>query len=80
VEFNTAWQTIRSSIKISVRGRLGYYELKKPWFEGGCSKFLDQTKRAKLQWLHYPSEIKGIIRTMLDVKPADISGLKKGNT
>jgi hypothetical protein len=29
------------------------------WFDEGCSKLLDQRKEAKLQWLHYPSEING---------------------
>jgi hypothetical protein len=40
---------------------LGYYELKqrKPWFDEGCSKLLDQRKQAKLQWLQDPSEING---------------------
>jgi hypothetical protein len=41
-----------------------------------CSKLLDQTKQAKLQLLQDPSEING---DNLNVKPADISGLKKGN-
>jgi hypothetical protein len=38
---------------------LGYYELKKhkPWFDEGCSKFLDQSEQAKLQWLQDPSKI-----------------------
>jgi hypothetical protein len=31
----------------------------KPWFNEGCSKLLDQRKKAKLQWLQYPSEING---------------------
>jgi hypothetical protein len=50
---------IRENIKISVKENLCYFELKKhkPWFDEGCSKFLDQRKHAKLQWLQDPSEI-----------------------
>jgi hypothetical protein len=61
VEINNAWETIRENIKISAKQSLGYSELKqhKPWFERGCSKLLDQRKRAKLQWLQDPSEING---------------------
>jgi hypothetical protein len=61
VEINSAWETIRENIKISVEESLGYFELQKqkPWFNEGCSKFLDQRKQAKLQWLQDPSEING---------------------
>jgi hypothetical protein len=31
----------------------------KSWFNEGCSKLLDQTKQAKLQWLQDPSKING---------------------
>jgi hypothetical protein len=31
----------------------------KSWFDEGFSKLIDQRKQAKLQWLHYPSEING---------------------
>jgi hypothetical protein len=59
VESNSAWETIRENIKISTKMSLGYFELKKhkPWFDGGCSKLLDQRKQAKLKWLQVPSEI-----------------------
>jgi hypothetical protein len=59
VDINRAWETIRESIKISVKESLRYHELKKhkPWFDEGCSKLLDQRKQAKLQWLQDPSEI-----------------------
>jgi hypothetical protein len=48
-----AWATIRENIKISAKGSLGCYELKKhkPRFHEGCSKLLDQRKQGKLQWL-----------------------------
>jgi hypothetical protein len=51
VEINSAWETIRENIKISSKEILGYYELRKrkPWFDEGCSKLLDQRKQAKLQ-------------------------------
>jgi hypothetical protein len=37
------------------------YEPKKnkSWFDEGCSKFLEQRKQGKLQWLQDPSEING---------------------
>jgi hypothetical protein len=61
VHINRAWKTISKNITISAKGSLGYYELKKhkPWFDEGCSKLFDQRKRAKLQWLHHPSQING---------------------
>jgi hypothetical protein len=37
---------------------------------------LDKEKQAILQWLQDPSEING---DNLNVKPADISGIKRGN-
>jgi hypothetical protein len=61
VEINSAWGMIRENIKISVKERLGYFELKKhtPWFNKGCLKLLDQGKHAKVLWLQDPSEVKG---------------------
>jgi hypothetical protein len=60
-EINSSWETIRENIKISAKESLGYYELKKdkPWFDEGCTTFLDQRKQAKLQWLQDPNEING---------------------
>jgi hypothetical protein len=59
VNINTSMETIRKNIKISVKDRLGYYELKKhkPWFNERCSKLLDRRKQDKLQWLQDPSKI-----------------------
>jgi hypothetical protein len=52
VDINRVWEAIRdyTRIKISARGSLGYYGLKKhePWFDDGCSELLDQRKQAKL--------------------------------
>jgi hypothetical protein len=61
VETNSAWEKIRGNINISARESLGYYELRKhkPWFEEGCSRLLNQRKRAKLHWLQDPSETNG---------------------
>jgi hypothetical protein len=61
VEINSAWETIRGTITISAKERLGYFELKKPrpWFDEGCPELLDQRKQAKVQWLQDPSEING---------------------
>jgi hypothetical protein len=80
VEINTVWETIRGNIRISTKESLGYCELKQhtPWFDKGRSKLLDQRKQAKLQWLQQdPSEING--DNLNNVKPADISGIKRGN-
>jgi hypothetical protein len=62
VENNSASETIRKNIKISAKGSIDFYELKKhkPQVEG-CSKLLDKRKQAKLQWLQDPSEMIGII-------------------
>jgi hypothetical protein len=48
VEINSAWETIRETIKISAKEILGHFEFKKhkPWFNKGCSKLLDQRKQA----------------------------------
>jgi hypothetical protein len=50
---------IVDNINISAKDKVGHYELKKhkPWFHKGCSKLLDPSKQAKLQWLQDPSEI-----------------------
>jgi hypothetical protein len=46
VEINYASKTIIENIKISAKYGLGYYELekRKPWFEEGYTKLLDQNK------------------------------------
>jgi hypothetical protein len=43
-------ETIRENKKISTEESLGYFKLKKrkPWFDEGCSKLLDQKKQGKL--------------------------------
>jgi hypothetical protein len=61
VDINRDWVTIRVNINISAKASLSYYELEKPkpWFDKGCSRLLDQRKKAKLQWLQDPSIING---------------------
>jgi hypothetical protein len=60
VTLNRTWETIGQNIKISAKECLDYEPKRiKPWFDEGCSKFLDQRKQAKLLWLQNPSEING---------------------
>lgn len=49
----SAWESIREKMKISAKESLGYYRLKqhKLWFDKEYSKFGNQRKPAKLQWL-----------------------------
>jgi hypothetical protein len=55
---NWAWENIKESIKISAKESLGLYERKQHtrWFYKECSKFLDQRKQAKIQWLQNPNQ------------------------
>jgi hypothetical protein len=57
-DINRAWDNIRENNKISAQESLCYCESKhrKPWFGEGCSKLVDQSKQAKLQWLQDPGE------------------------
>jgi hypothetical protein len=38
VDINSDWETIRENIRISPKGNLRYYKVKKhgPWFDEGC--------------------------------------------
>jgi hypothetical protein len=51
-------KTLKRVSKISAKESLGLYERKqhKPCFDEECSKFLDQRKQAKMQWLQYPNQ------------------------
>jgi hypothetical protein len=51
LDINSAWESIRGSIKTSAKENLVYCTLKhnKPWFDDECSKLTDQQKQAKLQ-------------------------------
>jgi hypothetical protein len=57
LDINSASEAIRENIKISAKEILGYIKLKKhkPWINERCSKLLDQSKQAKLQWLQDPN-------------------------
>jgi hypothetical protein len=57
-EINSAWETIGMNIKISANESM-LLRMKKPWFDKGCSKSLDEREQAKQQWLHDPSETNG---------------------
>jgi hypothetical protein len=48
MEINSAWTIVRENIKISAKGSLVYFDLKKnmPKFDKGSSKLLDQRKEA----------------------------------
>jgi hypothetical protein len=63
MEINSVWELITDNIKIPAKERIGYYKLRKhkPWINERCSKFLDQKKQAKLQWLQDLSEGMSII-------------------
>jgi len=55
---NSVWENIKENIKTSAKESLGLYELKqlKPWYDEECLRFLEQMKRAKMQWLQCPNQ------------------------
>jgi len=57
-DVNTTWENIKENIQTSAKESLGLHELKqnKPWFDEECLGFLDQRKRAKMQWVQDPSQ------------------------
>jgi hypothetical protein len=81
VGIKRAWETITENIKVSAKESPGYYEQKKhkTWFDEGCSELLNQRKQVKQQWLQDPSEINGDNLNNINVKPAGIAGIKRGN-
>ena len=48
----------RENIQTSAKESLGLHEFKqnKPWFDEECLGFLDQRKRAKMQWIQDPKQ------------------------
>jgi len=56
-DVNRTWEHIKENIQTSAEESLGLHELNqnKPWFNEECLGFLDQRKRAKLQWIQDPS-------------------------
>jgi len=57
-DVNRTWEHIKENIQTSANESLGLHELKqnKPWFDDECLRFLDQRKRAKMQWVQDPSQ------------------------
>jgi len=57
-DVNRTWENIKKNIQTSAKESLGLHELKqnKPWFDEECLGFLDQRKRAKMQWMQDPSQ------------------------
>jgi len=59
-DVDRTWENIKENIKTSAKDSLGLHELKqnKLWFDEECLGFLDQRKRAKMQWIQDPSQSK----------------------
>jgi len=57
-DVDRTWENIKENIKTSVKESLGLHEFKqnKLWFDEECLGFLDQRKRAKMQWIQDPSK------------------------
>ena len=57
-DINRVWENIKENIKTSAKESLGLHELKqhKPWYDEECLRFLEQRKRAKMQWLQDPNQ------------------------
>jgi len=57
-DVDRTWENIKEYIKTSEKESLGLHELKqnKPWFDEECLGFLDQRKRAKMQWIQDPRQ------------------------
>ena len=57
-DINRNWENIKENIQTSAKERVGLDEFKQnePWFDEECLGFLDQRKRAKIQWIRDPSQ------------------------
>jgi len=57
-DVNRTWENIKENIQTPAKESLGLDEFKqnKPWFDEECLSFLDQRKRAKIQWIQDPSQ------------------------
>jgi len=57
-DVNRTWENIKENIQTSTKESLGLVEFKqnKTWFDEECLGFLDQRKRAKIQWIQDPSQ------------------------
>jgi len=57
-DINRTWENIKENIPTSAQESLGLHEFKqnKPWFDEEYLGFLEQRKRAKMQWIRDPSQ------------------------
>jgi hypothetical protein len=57
-DVDRTWENIKENIKTPAKESLGLHKLRqnKPWFDDECLGFLDQRKRAKMQWIQDPSQ------------------------
>jgi len=57
-DVNRTWENIKENIQTSAKESLGVHELNqnKLWFDEECLGFLDQRKRAKMQWMQDSSQ------------------------
>jgi len=57
-DVNRIWGNIKHNIQTSAKDSLGMHEWKqhKPCFDEECLGFLDQRKRAKMQWVQDPCQ------------------------
>ena len=78
-DVNRTSENIKENILTSAQENLGLHEFKqnKPWCDEECLGFLDQRKRAKMQWIQDPSQSKVDKMNSEGVKLADISGTKR---
>ena len=76
---NRNWENIKENIQTSAKESLDLDEFKqnKPWFDEECLGFLDQRKRAKVQWIQDPSQSNVDNLNKVRVKLAGISGTKR---
>jgi len=57
-DVDRTWENIKENIQTLAKESLSLHEFKrnKPWFDEECLGFLDQRKRAKMQWIQDPSQ------------------------
>ena len=57
-DINRTWENIKENIQTSAKESLGLdgFKQNKPRFDEECLGFLDQRKRAKIQWIQDPSQ------------------------
>jgi len=57
-DVNIIWENIKANIQTSAKESLSLYEFKqnKTWFDEEYLGFLDQRKRAKMQWIQVSNQ------------------------